>query len=266
MKYYLICGTRRLSAYKKLGYQTIPTMVDGGLKEIPLNEITIPQNPRLHKDKELSRLMNDIKNRGLLQPIVATIHKHNQTFFLSNGTAENLHRKNLSPFELGKVCDSYYQDGCNDKETASILNIPPNRVKRALRIYNQVPEEIHQHIEFSAGRIDEGKISFSTASSLAKELSIWDVNLNKEDLLNLWNFFRMYRIGSLETKLIVLMIKSGIPINKLKDERRKYAVKTIRFVVRKIELEKYEDPLPEVIESIVNGEREPNKKLIIGRE
>ena len=75
MTHILVYGSRRLDACKKLGWNTIPSVVnrDGKitLEDIPINSIKILDNVRIIRNhaKDVSELMSSIKQDGLLEPI-----------------------------------------------------------------------------------------------------------------------------------------------------------------------------------------------------
>lgn len=140
-----------------------------------------PTNPRSEQNKgyeldELQDLANDIKERGLINPLTVTPHPEIKgEFMLISGhrrlracklagietvpvvirqtndikgdqIAENLHRENLSPMEIANIIDDYKQQGLTTYEIADKLHKSQTFVQMHVRLIN-APTYLRQCFE-----------------------------------------------------------------------------------------------------------------------
>lgn len=161
------------------------------IKEIPIDKIVFIDNPRgKFKDVDIASLMQDIKQRGILQPIGVKVSNEDETEYvfiwgsrritaakklgwtkieakvysedlgleevMLMSVIENIHRKELSPTELGRVCTLLMDEyNMSIDELASRLSFPVSRITSVLRIYKMLPAKYRKLVEFhdaSAGR------------------------------------------------------------------------------------------------------------------
>jgi len=160
IEHILVYGSLRLDACKKLGWNTIPSLVnrDGKitLEDIPIDSIKILDNVRLIREhvKDVSELMSSIKQDGLLEPIGtipydSDISDELLLDIIVKNTVENIQRKDITAAEQGRV---FYQlkkkYKMTNSEIASRFGITSNRVKSAMELYTSVPPKLHSKIKF----------------------------------------------------------------------------------------------------------------------
>lgn len=170
-------------------------------EEINVDDIEPIENCRIKID-ELEGLMADIRQRGLLQPlgvadknekgkyklicghrryisvkklgwqkiyvsILQSSEIDKQKFLLTN-LAENIHRKDLSPYELGRVINVLNSD-LNMAEIAARLNMPKSRVENALHVFKIVPEKFQHKVAFKGirNKDNQGKLGQTMINILA---------------------------------------------------------------------------------------------------
>jgi ParB family chromosome partitioning protein len=141
-------------------------------------------------EKQVMELANSIKSEGLINPIVVR-RKGDSQYQLVSGfrrveatrrlgedtidavvvnvdddkafriaVSENLKRKNLTPVELGLMCDRLVREGRSYEEVGRLMGLSLKQIQRYLRTL-KLSEEVRR----SLGR---GEISFFTALELGK--------------------------------------------------------------------------------------------------
>jgi len=160
IEHILVYGSRRLDACKKLGWNTIPSLVNRNgkitLEDIPIDSIKILDNVRLIREhvKDVSELMLSIKQDGLLEPIStipydSDISDELLLDVIVKNTVENIQREDITAAEQGRV---FYQlkkkYKMTNSEIASRFGITKNRVKNAMDLFTSVPPELHSKIKF----------------------------------------------------------------------------------------------------------------------
>ena len=141
-------------------------MINIGSGKINLKDIKHLENSRLREKEDVSDLMGDIEQRGLLQPI--GIRKSDNALIFGNrrvkafeklgysviscefyedltdeeiiiaNLSENLKRKNIGGIEVGRMCKILIEKGMSRTEIAKKLDIPPHRVISSISAYNVV--------------------------------------------------------------------------------------------------------------------------------
>lgn len=134
--------------------------------KIKLKDIKYIENSRLRENKDVSDLMKDIEQRGLMQPVGirtsdnALIYGNRRVRAYENlgyseidaefyedvtdedllmmNVAENIKRKQIGGIELGRVCNMLLDRGMTKLEIAEKLGIKTNQVKYSLASYNVV--------------------------------------------------------------------------------------------------------------------------------
>ncbi len=152
-KYAIVYGNRRFNACKKLGWKTIPALLDGELVQAKISEVYTRQNIRSEvNDSELAELMQSIKQNGVLQPIKIkpSSNPDDESFVLENIT-ENLQRKDITPIELGKTVKELKEvHGLTLGEISVRLGVEESKLKGSLRLFNDCPEQYKDSIGFNA--------------------------------------------------------------------------------------------------------------------
>ena len=102
--------------------------------------------------------------------------------FLTRNTIENIHRKNISPIELGAVVQKFMDEGFNHEEIAVRLNIPRVRINVSYTVFKKLPEKFRSMIGFiGSGENKKGKLPVSVALRI---LRLRMSSANIEHLIN----------------------------------------------------------------------------------
>src|SRR3990167_6496439 len=163
-KYKIVYGNRRLEACRKLGMKKIEAKVNNEdtTRLIYISDIAQTGNIRTETDIDLAGLMSSIRDKGLLEPIgICDFENTNDSDFLIINASENIHRKDISPIELGRVaCLLYENHNMAISEIAAKFNIPETRVKTYINVFKNLPEEFRKMVgSSSGGSPKKGKIT-----------------------------------------------------------------------------------------------------------
>lgn len=263
-KYVLTYGYRRFSACQKLGWKKIPCYVEktGELIELPLKDIQINENTRLNDISEgFNELMKSIKDVGLLQPIgVSSEEDLTSEEFITRNLTENIHRSDISPFEISMACKRLKELGFNAGQIAVRLSQPLNRIKGIIKL-----TEAGLHEELKKTRIVgenkhlksfDGKIPFS----IFRKISYY--RGSDEDRKKLLEEVRTKELSLRQVEQIVSLLKSGMPLVDALRHYEKYVYRTVSFSINKEEADKYKLDFAKVIAKMLNGDLPLNKKLV----
>jgi len=187
------------------------------VRDIEIDKINIIENIRQKELKEdLAELMQSIKYTGLMQPIGVKITKkgydliwgfrrltafknlgynkipavmfvnENEAMteedFLIANASENIHHKQVSYIELGRICKQLTETMSKD-EIAVKLGLPKGRIESALQGLRKIPKKYRDKIVFfdnmsaKAGR--KGKVPFNLAYSVANTRGLTQVDAEK---------------------------------------------------------------------------------------
>jgi len=240
-------------------------------------------NARLRiADSEIIPLMEDMKHRGLLQPIgllqlgdkyiirfgnrrleaakklgwktidaIVSKDEKNLHEFIADNVAENLHRLDLSPLELASVCFKYKQDGFSIGEIASTLSLPKGTVKTAMRIATRVPEEYREKTKFMTPKNihnKEGFISAAVANAILRS------RLTDKHTKELFKLAKVEELSSMKIDLIKTLISQGNSFKEAVKLSNDYVVKSVCFAVNKKVLEEQDEAFTILAKKILKGE------------
>ena len=223
-QFLLTYGFRRISACKKLGWKTIPCIIKGedNIKKIPIEEIIIPEgNTRIKQTGEaMEQLMISIKQYGLLEPIGVVNSKNveEQDFLILN-IVENLHREDISPFELSNGLRRLVKLGLNKGEIAARLSLPKTRVESLIKMTNVFKEEHLKEISFipmGHGSNKKGRLSYTVAKEIGS------ARLSDKDREELLNFAKKEELSRDDIKIIIDLILNGMNLEESIKNRYKY--------------------------------------------
>ena len=169
------------------------------IKEILINKINILQNSRLNSnDEEICELMESIKQHGLKQPVGVTETKQGEYELvwghrrlnaikklgwskilakiegklssdkvITLNIIENIQRKDITPFELGRICNKLHSMDYSIKEISARLSITNKKVENSIRLFNKLPKEFIDEVSYISGNINKkGKIAATTANTI----------------------------------------------------------------------------------------------------
>lgn len=262
------------------------------VKEIPIDKIKIYQNIR-SEQKDVSGLMKSIEREGLLHPIgvyrkdssyilaygyrrlqamkklnwktipaVILTEEFTEEDFLTKNTIENIHRSNVTPIELGRVCKLFINRGFSKSEIASKLHIPVTRVATSYGIYINVPKKYRDTIGFiSRGAKNRGKIPAEVAYAIV------NLRISGEDKDKVFESARKKELSIRHVNLIAKIMRSAnISVEEAIKNLDKYLVKNIFLICDVDQYDKVIDEeisLTNYVKEIIEGKRKPNPDLLI---
>lgn len=260
------------------------------VKEIEVGKITIYQNIRSDK-KDVSGLMKSIEQNGLQHPIgvykkdnsyilaygfrrlqaakklgwktisaIIIQEKFSEEDFLTKNTIENIHREDINPLELGRVCHLFTERGFSNGEIAAKLHIPVPRVETTKYLYKKLPKEYKDAIGFvPRGIRNTGKISSNTA------MAILHLNIGKEEIEQLLKYAKVHELKSRDIYMIEKLSRGGLTIKEVLATLGQYAVKNINLPVDKNIWEKikYSGSFTNYVRDVFGGKEPINKDLFV---
>lgn len=267
------------------------------VQEININDIQIIENVRINI-KNLQGLMQDIKDHGLKQPIGAYPTEGGKKFvlvfgnrrleacrklgwkkipanlypemeateLLINNLAENIHRENTTPMEMGRICNRLKQEmGMNSTEISVKLNIPRSAVEKALTLYNNLPAKHRNRVAYSApgNKRNDGSIPASVAHkilSCKRQFGLNDASIDK-----LLTFAKAEELKSIDMYLISRFLEEGCTVAEAINKNKAYSYTSFSVVVEKSKMEELykrfgiESNIG-VLQGIIYGEIPPLKR------
>lgn len=268
------------------------------VKEININDIKIIENVRVKIDK-LEGLMQDIKQHGLYNPIKVVQTKTNDYILvqgnrrlsackklgwkkipatvtedmeiadlLVNNMSENIHREDITPVELGRVCTRLKTElGMSSSEISAKLSIPVNRINGAMQAYNGLPDKYRKRVSYmgKGGASRAGDIPATVATKIIaakRQFGLSDAGVEK-----LLNVSRIEEFGAAELYIISLLLANGSTVSQAIETIKDFNYVRTDIVVNNDEIEallnKYKiDSRIILLQSIVYGELPPIKRPV----
>jgi len=235
-------------------------------EDISIDKIKFIDNARLSTDDmDVSGLMSSIKREGLLQRIgvqddgdggyififgsrrITALQKLGeemvQAKVYSMGLSrhdriilsmiENLQREDLRVIELGRQCQ-FLKESANMsvREIAVRIAQTPSRVQSAMRIFNKLPQKyeglLRPHIGITSEKTGIPVTIMNKLLWLRAHKALKD-----ETFDGLLEFVKREEVTLRQLDLIVYLMKEGRTLNGAIKERKNYEIKTIRFHLRK---------------------------------
>jgi ParB/RepB/Spo0J family partition protein len=268
-------------------------MKDERIVEIPINLIKKLDNSRLRiQETDLVPLMEDIKHRGLLQPI--GVIKEGETFiirfgnrrleackklgwqsipamisereidedsFMADNIAENLHRVDLSPIELANQCKSFIARGYSVSEIASILSVPKQKIASCIFIEKSAPETFKRaisNIKHEDRTNKKGKVS----ATVANEILTFSNYLSDKQKEKLFDEAKKNELSGGQIRLIKNMIRNGMTLEQAVEKYKDFKMCAVELPLKIEELEKYKMDLHSMFKGFIDGSVKSNKKLL----
>lgn len=261
-------------------------------KEIFVKDIKIIENSRTRTDQsDVSLLMRDIKQHGLLHPIgvypdgekyillygsrrlqafkklaidkipALVMEKPTEQNLLLINTSENLQREDLKPHEVGRICIILQKQGLNTKEIATRLGIVEGRVKDCMRIMKEVPQEMLKDIQnVTNSRNAEGKLSVTTVGTI---LNLRTSPSNKVKLLKTAKAQGM-TIGDVQKFSNVF--RAGGDFNEAVRSSKNCQIRQVKISLKKKQadafLKKENTNLEAYVFDVLKGQKKPNPSIM----
>ena len=250
-KYTIAYGNRRLLACAKLGWKAIPAYVEGELKEIPLADIECEYNART-KLENIAVLMQSIKDEGLLQPIGLLVRgEQTAPELIMINAVENTQRQDLSPSELGKLCqdlqDKYH---LTLEEMAARLGMPRTKLRMAMNVYNAVPASLQKQVGFGNGK-RTGKIAPSVIEQVLNR------NIPKDAIDELFKALEEGRAKSSNITTITTLVKGGMGVRQAIANSERFVAKVFTLTCDRVIIDglqaKYDLNINELILQMLQG-------------
>lgn len=239
------------------------------IQELEINKITkIPQARLRIETHELSQLMNDIKYRGLLQPIGILKQKDeyilrygerrleacrklgwkripcfinegklNIEDFISDNLAENEQRLPNSPIELSRICRWLLERDYSTNEISVKLNLPIGRIDGALALSRakKIPSDIMESIKYFPDRNEKQglNIPVTVAARIAS------MRTSDKNIKDMFEYAKKNEITVNDIEFISRCIDFGYTLKQSNELKDNYQVIQPRLIVKKSELKKY---------------------------
>lgn len=245
------------------------------IKDVPIDKIKVIENTRLRiEETELSSLMEDIKQRGLLQPIgliklkgkneylveygnrrlaafkklekktipslIKEVKEIDFAKFLANNYAENAERENISPFELARLCEWYLNKNYSISEIAILLSEPKTKIIDSLRIIKSTPDEFKEKIAFTWGKTNKkGKIPITTAKRIHNSFKM--KGGNQENIPKLYEYVKKLELTGSDIDIInnLCVTNKNLTIDEAVNLRHKFIVIRADLAIKRKIAEKY---------------------------
>jgi ParB/RepB/Spo0J family partition protein len=239
------------------------------VKEINIKDVVIVENSRLNI-KNLEGLMQDIKHHGLKQPIgVSSTAKANEYVLvfghrrlsackklgwkkipanvyenieiqdiLINNLAENIHREDTTPLELGRICDRLKTMDLTESEIAIKLSIPVSKVKGAIDAYKGIPAKYKHKVVYMDSKMNRnkgGNISATVAALIIRTKRAY--GLSDTGFEKMLSAAKQEEMTSADLAVVSQLMKQGLTVTQALAERKKYSNSRFDAVLNKEELE-----------------------------
>lgn len=263
--------------------------------EVSIKDIQQLENIRTRiKFGEIQELMQNIKQQGLLQPIgvwetpsgeyviaygnrrlvacdklgwrnipAKLLGELDYEEMLIVNTSENLHRKEITVAEFGRVCDMLKNKGLSKGEIGVRLGVPPKRVDDALNVFKKIPLKHRKDIIFMKGG-EKHKLGKVPASLFNRLISLQqEQSLSNPDIDKLIQAVKQQNLSTSQIQVVSALIRDGATINQALKELDKYAIRRITLPVnRKVEKSLLEEnkltsksgKFAHIFRKIMNGE------------
>jgi len=258
--------------------------------DIPIDLVKSLDNSRLRiTNEDISPLMEDIKHRGLLQPIgviksegvfiirfgnrrleacrklgwktipaIVEDKKINVNSFMADNVAENVHRVDISPVELSNVVAGYRERGLSLSEICVLLSLSKSRVEHALRISKFAPEEFKEHIQsIRTNTPKKGKIAISVANEI-----LTNRGTTQEQQKELFKLAKSNDLSGGDIRIMNNLMGSGLSFEKSKKNFKNYKILSVELAVDAKEFAKYKLNHKELVKAFIKGTIQANPALL----
>lgn len=243
------------------------------IKNVEMRKIKFLDNIRFRDiEKDISELMSSINSSGLLQPpgvygnstsgyvctwghrrieackklgwkeipvsIIADKDITEEEFLIHNAI-ENLHRKDITLFELGRTCDALNTRGLSISEIAARLTIPKIRVKDAISNYKVIPANFRKKTGYMLDkdkRNKKGNVPATVANMILGLRRKNGPKLDKKEINMLFKLAGKDNFGSRRMLIIASLLKKGLSARDAIEKSKNYCSKTLWIVFNNKEL------------------------------
>lgn len=269
------------------------------IMDIEINKVQIEDNIRTKgRDTDLVELMESIKQYGLLHPIGVKKNKTGYqyiwgyrrlkaceklgrktiTAYVSDETedysetdvkilnvVENLQRKDITPLELGRICQDLKHIGMSDGEIGARLSITQKRVSEAIALYNMgIPEQLRKDVQyFAVGHSQKkGKIPASLATYVG---TLVKRGLNKQDAERLLLLVKQEELSYIQLVHLGKLLQAKMSFDEAVRKLDRWDTARVDLIVdkelKRQLLKEYRLPFQEIIRRIITGKIPLQNKL-----
>lgn len=209
------------------------------VERIKISEISREENVRATTGKRLNIMMSSIQNNGLLQPIGVEYTGKNsyklvfgnrrldaaiklgwssipavidtqgdEKDFLVKNTIENIQRENVSPAEIGRICEQLEKKGLSSSEISARLDLPEVTIKSLLTLYKELPAKYREKVIFhKRGMKKEGTLSVDNVTRILNKRT--RLGLSREKLHQLLDYTENNGLSSKDIEVVASIMGSG---------------------------------------------------------
>lgn|SRR3990167_8510776 len=261
------------------------------ITEVEISKIKSIENSRTtSNDIELAQLMSSIQQHGLEHPIGISpkddnfimLYGHRRLLackklgwtkipvviknankvndILSLNIIENVQRKNLSPYEVGRIVSKLVDEKMNLKEIAVRLSIPLSRVKNSLEQYNHIPKGYQSKIKFMDMDTNrEGKLPAYVVKAILDLRR--QFTLNKAQVQNLMKTAIDNHLTNSDMSVIAHVLDNGQSVSNALKKAQEYRTVRIDVLISNDNVDKlvrkHKKSIRKIIADIVYGDETP---------
>lgn len=261
------------------------------VEKVSLKKISVPENIRLNiRENELAGLMASMKQQGLLQPIGVMKERGSYTYLWGHrrikaaqklgwktidahvtlskdvseedaiiiNAVENLQRKDVSPFELGRLVSQLSKKGLSIGEISARMGTPRSRLKESLGLFlSTIPQEYQKDVEYIKSNMNKkGKVSASVASYIYASTKRFG-GMRVEDKRKLFDLVKKNELSGEQVAHISMLMSGGMSLTKAMDSLNDYVIGAVRLIFNKKKIEKmmeeHELTRTQVVEELIKG-------------
>lgn len=241
------------------------------IRDIPITKIIVRENVRAKSgDTEIRQLMQTIKQDGLQSPIGVNSNNGQGNYMLMYGSrrllackklgwatvparvydikdlsdflvanlVENLHRKDVTPIELGRICVHLEKKNLTVGEIAARLSKPQSQIQNALTLYKMLPENFRDKVKyFGAGREQKkGTIAAHTATNVIRIAQT--AGLSRAETGHLMEATRKNELSSIEIDNLAKLMATGLTVKQALKKNSEYCTVKVTVTCKISDLEK----------------------------
>jgi len=265
------------------------------VREININAVKTVENVRLNIN-DLEGMMQDIKQHGLKQAIGVVPTKSGEFIIvfgnrrlaacrklgwkkipaniypedmeiaevLINNLGENIHRKDPSPLELGRLVDKLKNMELNESEIAVKLSIPKSRVIQALSLYNNLPSRHRKNVVYQES--SKGKTGNIPATIAHKIISYKkSYGLSDAGVDRLLKVAKLDELTTADMYIVNAFLAQGLTVAQALENKKLFSATRVDVVVNNDEMVKLMgreniDSVQVLLQAIIYGEIPPIKR------
>jgi ParB/RepB/Spo0J family partition protein len=249
------------------------------MEEINVKEIVQKENSRaVYHPEELNQLMGSMQEHGLLEPIgVRKVGRKYEVVFGNRrlmaaaklgwakipailidaddkkaqifNLIENIQRKDITTAEEGRAFNSLKEMGLQESEIAARVGVALSRVKNAIAVYKNVPEELQKKVVPTLAGAKKGQVTASTAVFISELVK--DGDLPKAKAKEVYEKAMQDGFSADNVRLLGRLVKKGIDVDEAIELADQVKAVGVTVMVNKYHAQKLEKKYGKAIGTIV---------------